>query len=265
MSTDERTERDPSPPDDAADAPRRGRLRRALGLSRLPVWGEALVLLAAAVVLAVVVTQLFVQTFSIPSASMEPGLVKGDRIAVEKPSYWGGGTPQRGDVVVFDDPGHWLGTSDDDTGPVGTLLSTVGLYPDGGHLVKRVIGVGGDTVTCCDKEGRIEVNGVALDEDDYIAPRRENQQCNGPMQPLCQWSSGVVPEGELFVMGDNRDSSDDSSYHLCLDTETDCTDDPFVDEDLVVGKVVAVVWPVGRVQGVGRPDVFDRVPDPGGD
>ena len=74
----------------------------------LPVWQETILLLAIALVLAVVIKALFVQAFYIPSESMEPGLVKNDRILVEKPSYWLGGNPQRGDVVVFADPGGWL-------------------------------------------------------------------------------------------------------------------------------------------------------------
>ncbi len=74
----------------------------------LPVWQETLLLLAVAVVLAVVIKALFVQAFYIPSESMEPGLVKNDRILVQKVSYWFGGTPERGDVVVFKDPDNWL-------------------------------------------------------------------------------------------------------------------------------------------------------------
>src|SRR3954447_722106 len=109
----------------------------------LPLWQETLLLLTIAVVLAVVIKAFFVQAFYIPSESMEPGLVKNDRILVEKMSYWFGGTPQRGDVVVFKDPGGWL-PPDEAAGPtnaVGKVLSHVGLYPTGGHLVKRVIGV----------------------------------------------------------------------------------------------------------------------------
>src|SRR6476469_6519745 len=132
----------------------------------LPLWQETLLLLTIAIVLAVVIKAFFVQAFYIPSESMEPGLVKNDRILVEKMSYWFGGTPQRGDVVVFKDPGGWLDPSEDagPTNPLGQVMAKIGLYPSGGHLVKRVIGVAGDTITCCDKQGRISVNGQPLDE-----------------------------------------------------------------------------------------------------
>ncbi len=113
--------------------------------------------------LAIVIKSLFVQAFYIPSPSMEPQFVQNDRILVQKVSYWGGGSPQRGDIVVFEDPGRWL-TSADSTppsSPVTKVLEKIGLYPTGGHLVKRVIGVGGDRVVCCDKQGRITVNGHA--------------------------------------------------------------------------------------------------------
>ncbi len=180
------------------------------GRRQLPWWQEALVLFGAAVVLAVVVKAFFLQAFYIPSNSMEPGLVENDRILVQKVSYWFD-APERGDVVVFEDPGGWLGnTEDDQAGGVAGALSKVGLYPAGGHLVKRVIGVEGDVVTCCDDEGRILVNGEPLDEDDYIQLGAADA-CNGPMIP-CDWSAGPVPEGEVFVMGDNRDNSMDSRF-----------------------------------------------------
>src|SRR4051794_29075077 len=165
----------------------------------LPLWQETLLLLTIAVVLAVVIKAFFVQAFYIPSESMEPGLVKNDRILVQKVSYWGGGTPERGDVVVFEDPGGWLGPSDvaGPANPVTKALEKIGLYPSGGHLVKRVIGVAGDTITCCDDQGRISVNGVPVDETDYIMDE-ENVDCAGPMTGSCSWSAGPVPKGHVF-------------------------------------------------------------------
>jgi len=122
----------------------------------LPVWQESLLLLAIALVLAIGIKYFFVQAFYIPSPSMEPMFIKNDRILVQKVSYWGDKGPTRGDIVVFKDPGGWL--DEDETraasNPVTKTLEAVGLYPSGGHLVKRVIGIGGDRVKCCDSKGR---------------------------------------------------------------------------------------------------------------
>lgn len=222
---------------------------------------ETLVLLVVAVLLAVGVKTFLVQAFYIPSGSMEPGLAINDRILVEKPSYWFGGEPQRGDVVVFDDPGGWLGEAEM-TGPTGMVpeaLAKIGLYPSGGHLVKRVIGVGGDSIVCCDQQGRISVNGTPLAADSFIDPQED---CDGPMADCAGWSA-EVPEGTLFVMGDNRDESADSSFHLCADGEEPCDrSTAFVPVESVVGKVVALVWPVGHFKILHRPEIFDEVADP---
>jgi signal peptidase I len=229
----------------------------------MPLWQETILLLAIALVLAVVIKALFVQAFYIPSESMEPGLIKNDRILVEKVSYWGGGSPQRGDVVVFEDPGGWLNAAESagPTNPLAKAMAKVGLYPQGGHLVKRVIGVEGDVIHCCDDKGRIEVNGQPLNEDDYVN-HPDQVKCRGPMTGNCDWTAGPVPAGHIFVMGDNRNRSADSSAHLCTDDETDCNQNPYVPVDLVVGKVFVLLWPADRFGFLHRPDTFDDVPDP---
>jgi signal peptidase I len=230
-----------------------------------PWWQETLLLLVIAVALAVVIKTFFVQAFYIPSPSMVPGLVKDDRILVEKPSYWFGGEPQRGDVVVFEDPGDWLNDAEKagPTNPVAKAMARIGLYPSGGHLVKRVIGVAGDTVVCCDKDGRITVNGQPLDEDDYVN-MADRVQCRGPMGPGdCEWTAGPIPAGHIFVMGDNRTESADSSWHLCRDNDDTCDpDDAYVDTDLVVGRVFCVIWPHDHWDWLHRPATFADVPDP---
>lgn len=259
-------------PDDASAADGAGGRRgHAAARKHLPVWQESILLLGVALGLAVLIKAVFVQAFYIPSESMEPGLVKNDRILVQKVSYWFGGSPSRGDVIVFEDPGEWLGPADAQ-GPTGfaSLLSKVGLYPTGGHLVKRVIGTEGDIIVCCDEQGRIEVNGKALDEEDYV--RHDSRGCDGFVDPFytekksalsqsCSWTIGPVPAGKLFVMGDNREHSADSRAHLCGADEDPCTQSPWVDTDLVVGKVFTLIWPRDRWRWISRPETFADVPD----
>ncbi len=174
-------------------------------------------LLGVALAMALVIKTFLVQAFYIPSESMEPGLVTNDRILVQKPSYWFG-EPDRGDVVVFEDPGGWL--TGPVTGPQTWLakgLARIGLYPTGGHLVKRVVGVAGDAIMCCDEQGRIVVNGEPIDADDFIRPQPDPPtSCDGPMGygGTCTWKV-TVPDDRLFVMGDNRAASADSSARLC--------------------------------------------------
>jgi len=228
----------------------------------LPVWQESILLLGIALVLAIVIKTFFVQAFYIPSESMEPGLIKNDRILVQKVSYWFGGDPSRGDVVVFEDPGGWL--TGEEPAPTGlaNVLSKIGLYPTGGHLVKRVIGIEGDVITCCDDQGRILVNGEPIDESSYIAKKHgecaAEQTHNGQG---CEWSVGPIPDGKLFVMGDNRAGSADSRYHMCRPDAGQCSESPWVDTDLVVGKVFSLVWPRDRWKWISNPGVFDDVPD----
>lgn len=231
--------------DSSGDVPI-GSTAPASGGHSLPLWQETLLLLAVALVLAVVIKSLFMQAFYIPSGSMNDTLVLNDRILVQKVSYWGEGEPERGDVVVFADPGGWL------AGPMTTTpanplvegLEMFGLYPTGGHLVKRVIGVGGDHVECCDREGRILVNDVPLNEKAYLAEGEQPSQIDFDVE---------VQDGYLWMQGDNRSDSADSRVHL---------GDPGggqVPVDDVVGKVFAVVWPLPHATFLERPATFDGV------
>jgi signal peptidase I len=205
-----------------------------------------LLLLGIALVLAVVIKAFFMQAFYIPSGSMNDTLVLNDRILVQKVSYWGDGAPQRGDIVVFADPGGWLDPSEvrTATNPVTRALELFGLYPTGGHLVKRVIGVGGDEVVCCDKRGRITVNGVPLNEKSYLAA--------GEKPSLIDFDVKVQP-GYIWVQGDNRSNSADSRVHL-----GDPGGGQIPVED-VTGKVFMVVWPLDHARMIDRPATFDAV------
>lgn len=204
---------------------------------RMSWWQETFLLLSLALGTSIVVKAFFMQMFFVPSASMNPELVEEDRILVEKISMWDGGV-ERGDVVVFEDPGGWLGATPEPTG-FQEFLSLLGLYPEGGHLVKRVIAVGGERVVCCDKQGRLTVDGAPLDEQEYLGTGTAPSQKQFDV---------VVPEDAVWVMGDNRSNSQDSRFHLS---------DPgkgSVPLDNVVGKVWGIVWPIDRLEILDQPD-----------
>ncbi|MCZ9346179.1 signal peptidase I, partial [Streptomyces sp. TRM76130] len=149
------------------------RRRRRSAVREIPL------LVGVAVVIALVLKTFLVQAFVIPSGSMEQTIRIGDRVLVDKLTPWFGAEPQRGDVVVFRDPGGWLQNEQTTTSDAPVVVKQVkealvfiGLLPsdDEKDLIKRVVGVGGDRVECCDTQGRITVNGVPLAEDDYLYP-----------------------------------------------------------------------------------------------
>ncbi len=236
--------------DEAADPPGGSgdRSRRKSTKKPMPLWQETILLLGLALVLAIVIKSLFLQAFYIPSPSMEPQFIKNDRILVQKVSYWGGGSPKRGDIVVFSDPGGWLDADQSATphNPLTQLMEKIGLYPTGGHLVKRVIAIGGDRVACCDAKGRVTVNGHALNEKSYLPKGAAPSQIK---------FDRTVPKGHLWMMGDNRGFSYDSRGHM------GGPGGGFVADDLVVGKVFALIWPAGRAELIHRPDTFKDIPD----
>jgi len=210
-------------------------------------WRELPILLVIAMALALLIKTFLVQAFYIPSGSMEDTLHVGDRVLVSKLSYRIG-EPQRGDVVVFNGVDSWTPEVQlaEDTNPVARaaqwLAGTFGFAtPNEKDFIKRVIGVPGDHVVCCDKQGRITVNGVPLDED-YLYP--------GDV-PSQQEFDVTVPDGRLWVMGDHRSSSSDSRFH---------TGDPgggTIPIDRVIGRAFVVVWPFADVSWLSRPATFD--------
>lgn len=214
--------------------------KRAAPRRRVPAWLEFVLLAAVALGLALLVKTFLAQMFFVPSESMEPALVTDDKLLVEKISLWGDGEVERGDVVVFRDPSGWLGPPPQ-LNPVQQVLSTVGLYPSGGHLVKRVVAVGGDTVACCDGKGRVRVNGT---------PLREQHLPQG-VEPSRRDFRVDVPEGRLWVMGDNRPNSEDSRFHQAEDGQGT------IPESAVVGRVWAVVWPWSRIDRLEPPATYD--------
>lgn len=220
---------------------------------------EIPLLVGVALLIALVLKTFLVQAFVIPSGSMEQTIKIGDRVVVDKLTPWFGAEVHRGDVVVFRDPGKWLEQEAGPTkeAPVGVKqikagLTWIGLLPSDNErdLIKRVVGVGGDTVKCCDAQGRVTVNGIPLKEAAYIHPGNAPSKFDFSVK---------VPEGRLFVMGDHRANSADSRYHLA---------DKFngtVSEKSVVGRARWIVWPFGHWSGLAEPDTFAAVADAHGD
>ena len=236
-------------PSREAAGPERGS-RRGHRRQRMPLWLDTAVTMAVALVIAVLVKTFLIQPFYIPSASMNPTLLEDDKILVSKLSP-GVFDLERGDVIVFEDPGDWIpGDATENPTPrvrVMMVLSMVGLAPDPSqdHLVKRLIGLPGDHVVCAEEGGSLEVNGTTLEEP-YI-----NQET-----PACQGAFDVtVPDGKVWVMGDNRYASADSAWHEIQG------EGGFVDESDITGRAEVIFWPAGRWSGLGDGSAtFDDVP-----
>lgn len=222
---------------------RRDRARK----SQRSFWKELPLLIGIALVLALLIKTFLVQAFSIPSESMQNTLLVGDRVLVDKLTPWFGSEPERGEVVVFHDPGGWLeGEPAPDPNVAQRFLSFIGLMPsaDEKDLIKRVIAVGGDTVEC-KKGGPVMVNGKALSEKSYIYPG--NTPCDDqPFGPI------NVPKGRIWVMGDHRQDSLDSRYHQNL------KGGGTVSVDKVVGRAFTVAWPLDRWSWLEIPGTFDQ-------
>ncbi|MFI6083582.1 signal peptidase I [Streptomyces sp. NPDC051217] len=210
-------------------------------------WKELPLLIGIALLLALLIKTFLVQAFSIPSDSMQDTLQRGDRVLVDKLTPWFGAEPERGEVVVFHDPGGWLdSTQAPEPNVAQKFLSFIGLMPSSEEkdLIKRVIAVGGDTVEC-KKGGSVQVNGKALDEKSYIFPG--NTACDDePFGPI------KVPDGRIWVMGDHRQNSLDSRYHQELPGHGT------VSTDEVVGRAIVIAWPLNRLSTLPVPDTFDQ-------
>ena len=192
--------------------------------SRLALLTEVILALLAFSLTFLIITTFLVTGFRIPSTSMSPTLSVGDTVLVWRPHQLNGGL-QRGQVVVFQDPGGWV-TGDTDNSQ---------------YVIKRIIGLPGDRITCCNALGQLQINGAAISEG-YLPANAAPS--NTPFDVR-------VPEGSLFVLGDNRAKSDDSRYQKVQ----------FVPVKRVVGVAFATYWP----KLAGLPDHagdFGGVPNP---
>ena len=208
------------------------------------IW-EVLVVVVFALIISTVLRALIIQVFWIPSSSMRPTLMENDRIVVSRLSTYTDSI-QRGDVVVFHDDMGWLPKTTTTPSLLRSVGEFTGFIPAGGEqtLVKRVIGVGGDHVTCCTADGKVSVNGVPLEET-YVAPGSAPSQVTFDI---------TVPANHLWVMGDNRSNSSDSRYHRAEGQQ------PFVPVSAVVGRAKWVMWPYTHWATLSGHEVFAQVP-----
>jgi signal peptidase I len=231
------------PPDaadaaDAADAP--GPPTGPRRKPKRPLWQELPLLIALSLGLAVLIKTFVMQAFYIPSGSMQQTLELGDRVLVNKLSYRFRDI-RRGEIVVFRGPPSWKHEHEVPEAPGNALQRVLrpvgralGAAPPGEKdFIKRVIGLPGDTVACCDDDGRVTVNGVPLDESSYLF--EDNQQ---EIRPV------TLGPGQMWVMGDHRLVSLDSR----------AAGQGSVPTRNVIGRAFVIVWPAGHVGRLTRPD-----------
>lgn len=237
---------------ESTPGPELKRRRGFLGFLR-----DVIVIVVIAALVSFLVKTFVVRSFYIPSGSMEQTLLVDDRILVDELTpRWTG--YERGDVVVFEDPGGWLpATVQEPAGPplaeaIDVVLTFIGLSASDSkdHLVKRIIGLPGDHVVCCNALGQITVNGTPVDESGYLnLPEGSTLASEQPFDI-------TVPEGHLWLLGDNRNRSQDARAHQ------DLPSGGFVPVDNLVGKAFLTTWPLGRIGLIdGHHEVFNGVDD----
>ena len=211
-----------------------------------------MLIVVAAIVLMLLIKAFVVQVYRIPSSSMEDTLLTGDRVLVNKLVYHVRGIG-RGDIVVFSGQGSWgTTTGAPDPAPPGNplleavddVLADVGVYSTQTYYIKRVIGLPGDHVICCEN-GKVTVNGVPLDETAYLFPGAS---------PSEQSFNIIVPPGRLWVMGDNRAISDDSRGHMF----SGFPDKGTVPENELAGRAFLIIWPPSQFGDLPIPATFQQ-------
>jgi len=232
--------------DDDANPETNGENETSETKRRRSFWRDLSVIVIAALILTILLKAFVVQVFSIPSASMENTLLPGDRILVNKMVYRFRPI-DRGDIIVFSGSGSWDPPTPGPSNPLARawddITSLVGIAGPGTDYIKRVIGVPGDHVVCCNALGQVTVNGVALSEKSYIYPDAAPSQIRFNI---------TVPPGRLWVMGDNRADSDDSRYRA---------GDPgggTIPESAVVGRAFVIIFPLSRITDLPIPNTFQQ-------
>ena len=215
---------------------------------------DTVVILISALIISFVIKTFFIRSFYIPSGSMFDTLQINDRIIVNQ--FVPNVVPlERGEVVVFRDPGGWLGSTPETkaTHPLAQISEFFSTFigisaPDNNqHLVKRVIGKGGDRIVCCDRDNRITINGKAIIEP-YLAKGSNPSNTEFDV---------IVPKDSFWVMGDNRGNSEDSRYH------PNTPGKGFVSKSYVVGRAFVISWPLSHMSLLDNfPNVFKDVPAP---
>ncbi|MGO1524079.1 MAG: signal peptidase I [Nesterenkonia sp.] len=237
---------EPEPPEQPEDKSKDSARKRHPAVSFLI---ELVIIVGLAVVISFVIKTFFLRAFYIPSESMEPTLEVDDRIVVNllAPDVM---DIERGDVVVFEDTRNWWGSGDaTETTAFQDALVFIGLMPDTSshYVVKRVVGMEGDTVECCAEDGEILVNGEPVQEP-YVYPG------NAPSDAEFEIT---VPEDHVWLLGDHRAASADSRAHV------DEPDQGAVPVDDVIGRTLVTVWPLDRISGGGsNNEPFEEVPEP---
>ncbi|MEV5569468.1 signal peptidase I [Spirillospora sp. NPDC052269] len=217
-------------------------------------WKELPILIAVAVILALVIKTFAVQAFYIPSGSMENTLLVGDRVLVNKIVFHTRDIT-RGDVIVFKGPPSWqpevqVSKPGNPFSKAMRWIGTAfGVAPTEKDYIKRVIGIPGDHVKCCDAKGRITVNGVALDETAYIYVDPNDHQQDKPSETPFDIT---LQDGQLWVMGDHRSNSLDSRAHQ------DGPENGSIPTKDVIGRAFVKVWPLNRMGTIPIPGTFKQ-------